>query len=34
LASSGERYLTTALYRDILDEVAAMRAVEQAPATG
>lgn len=33
LPSSGERYLTTALYRDILDEVAAMRAVEEAPAT-
>jgi cysteine synthase A len=28
LPSSGERYLTTALYRGILDEVAAMRAVE------
>jgi cysteine synthase A len=27
LASSGERYLTTALYREILDEVAAMQAV-------
>jgi len=32
LPSSGERYLTTALYRDILDEVTAMRAVEEAPA--
>jgi cysteine synthase A len=31
LPSSGERYLTTALYRAILDEVGAMRAVE-APA--
>jgi cysteine synthase A len=31
LPSSGERYLTTALYREILDEVAAMRAVEEAP---
>jgi cysteine synthase A len=32
LPSSGERYLTTALYREILDEVTALRAVEQAPA--
>jgi cysteine synthase A len=31
LPSSGERYLTTALYREILDEVVAMRAIE-APA--